>query len=139
MEAASHGTSDVGVGVAYDVAVVAVLSHGEQEEYGDGHGVGGSRSWLCWSRGSLARIVVSSEPQRAAEACAPYNEKRSKRLPSTVADGVSSDEASVEWLEPPLWSERGLKLRRIAAVGPRVYPDGGESDGKGLGRGAISQ
>ena len=100
MEASSHDTSDVDGGVACDAAVVAVLSHGEQEEYGAGHGVGGSRSWLCWSRGSLARIV-SSEPQKAAKACAPPNEKRSKRLPSTNTGGVRSDEASVEWLEPP--------------------------------------
>ena len=95
MEVAPHGTSDVDGGVACDATVVAVLSHGEQGGYGEGPGVGGSRSLCSWGRGSLARIVVSSEPQRTAETCVPNDERRSKRLPSTTVGGVISDEASV--------------------------------------------
>ncbi len=101
VEAAPHDTSDVDGGVACDASVVAVLSHGEQEGYGEGPGVGGSRSWLQCSQGSLARIVDSSESPRAAETGALHDRRRSRWLPSTIAGGVSSDEASVEWLEPP--------------------------------------
>ncbi len=129
-EAASHGTSYVDECVARGAAVVAVLGHGEQVWCGEGPGVGGSRSLCSWGRGSLARIVVSSEPQRAAETCAPHDERRSKRPPSTIVADVRSDEASFGGPEPPLWSGHGQTLRHITHVGPRVYPGGDENDGE---------
>ena len=101
VEAAPPDTSDVDGGVVCDAAVVAVLSHGELEGYGEGPGVGGSRSWLQCSQWSLARIVDSSKSPRAAETGALHDGRRSRWLPSTIVGGVSSDEASVEWFEPP--------------------------------------
>ena len=45
-EAVPYGTSCVDEGVACGVAAAVVVSHGEQVGYGNGPGVGGSRSWF---------------------------------------------------------------------------------------------